>query len=271
MIKRKPQVAGMFYPAQKPELQLMLSNLLNDFKPTQKFENIFGLVSPHAGYPYSGNAAAQAYNLIEGKNYNNVIVISPSHSEYFYGISIYSGKSYCTPLGDIKINEELSEALCLDNSSIYRGIEGHRKEHALEVQLPFLQSVLNDFELVPIVMGDQSPELINELAESIAKNYSEDTLIVASSDLSHFYSMEIAEKKDSMIEKFINDFNFDGLIESLSKKECEACGGGPILASMKAAEICGFGKSKTIARTNSGDTTGDYSEVVGYLSAVIFK
>jgi hypothetical protein len=268
---RHQQVAGYFYPAEKDKLQRDISLMLQVAKPEKSFGKIFGIVSPHAGYIYSGKTAASVYNLLKNKKYKTVIVISPSHSEYFSGISIYDGDAYETPLGLVEINQEMAEELVKNSKTIFRGIQGHRKEHALEVQIPFLQSVLKDFNIVPIVMGDQSKMFVDELAEKISKVVDDETLVVASSDMSHFYSSEEANKLDSVVEKRINDFDFENLLKDLDNHQCEACGGGPIAAMMKAAGLNNISKSLVITRSDSGDITGDKSEVVGYLSAVVYS
>jgi len=267
---RHQQVAGYFYPAEKDRLQKDISKMLQTAKPEKSFEKIFGIVSPHAGYVYSGKTAAYAYNLLKCKNYKTVIVISPSHSEYFPGISIYDGDAYETPLGIVEIDQEMTDKLVENSKAIFRGIQGHRKEHALEVQIPFLQSVLKDFKIVPIVMGDQSKMFVDELADKISRVVTDETLVVASSDMSHFYSSEKANKLDSVVEKRINEFDFEQLLKDLDDHECEACGGGPIATMMKAASIKNINNSLVINRSDSGDVTGDKAEVVGYLSAVVY-
>lgn len=268
---RHQQVAGYFYPAEKEKLSSDISLMLKVAKPDVTFNKIFGIISPHAGYIYSGRTAAYVYNLIKGKDYKTVIIISPSHSEYFPGISIYEGDAYETPLGIVEIDNEMADKLCEDNKIIFRGIQGHRREHALEVQIPFLQSVIKDFKIVPVVMGDQSKRFVDELAEKISRVADEHTLVVASSDMSHFYDVSEADRLDSIVEKRINDFDFEKLHQDLEKHECEACGGGPIVALMKAAALRDINHSKVIHRSNSGDVTGDRSEVVGYLSAVVYQ
>jgi AmmeMemoRadiSam system protein B len=267
---RHQQVAGYFYPAEKDKLQKDISLMLSVSKPEKTFNNIFGIVSPHAGYIYSGKTAAYAYNLLKNQNYKTVIVISPSHAEYFPGISIYDGDAYETPLGIVEIDLEMTDKLVENSKTISRGIQGHRREHALEVQIPFLQSVLKDFKIVPIVMGDQSKMFVDELAERISKVVDHKTLIVASSDMSHFYSSEEADILDSVVEKRINEFDFDKLLLDLDDHECEACGGGPIAAMMKAASLKNINNAFVLNRSDSGDVTGDKTEVVGYLSAVVY-
>ena len=267
---RPAQVAGYFYPSNPDKLRKDLNLLLDVTKPKEKFEKIFGIVSPHAGYVYSGKTAAHAYNLLIGKKYKTVVVISPSHSEYFPGISIFEGDAYETPLGILKVDKEFREKLETDNGIIFKGYEGHRREHALEVQLPFIQSVLQDFKIVPVVMGDQSKRNVDTLAKKLAEVSDDETLIVASSDLSHFYSKSQADKLDSVVERRVREFDYESLQMDLETHVCEACGGGPIVALMKAAGLKNIKHSMVLSRTDSGDVTGDNSEVVGYLSAVFY-
>lgn len=268
---RHQQVAGYFYPAEKEKLSSDISSMLQAAKSEKSFSKIFGIVSPHAGYIYSGKTAAYAYNLLKNKKFKTVIIISPSHAEYFSGISIYDGDAYETPLGIVEIDQGITDKLVENSKLIFRGMQGHRREHALEVQIPFLQSVLKSFKIVPVVMGDQSKMFVDELAEKISKVVNDEVLVVASSDMSHFYTSEKADKLDSVVEKRINDFDFEQLLKDLDDHECEACGGGPIAAMMKAASLKNINKSVVINRSDSSDVTGDKSEVVGYLSAVVFN
>jgi AmmeMemoRadiSam system protein B len=267
---RKPVVAGTFYPADENNLRDEIEQLLSEVEIDEYFENLFGIVAPHAGYKYSGLTAAKAYKLIENKNYETVIVISPSHREYFAGSCIYEGEAYQTPLGLVQINSIMRDKIISGSDSIFLGNYGHNLEHALEVQVPFLQTVLSDFKIVPIVMGDQNKQYVYDLAARLADVVDEKTLIVASSDLSHFHNKQQADLLDSRVEQSISDFDYEGLLKNLEFKNCEACGGGPIAAMMKAAEIRNRTNSKIIARSDSGDVTGDDSEVVGYLSAIIY-
>ena len=267
---RAPYVAGHFYPADPVSLRKEISSYLELVKSPKEIDKIFGIVSPHAGYVYSGQTAAYAYNLLKGKNYKRVVVISPSHAEYFTGISVYEGDAYETPLGVVEVDQEFVDKLVEDGSFIFRGIEGHRSEHALEVQIPFLQSVLKDFKIVPIVMGDQAKTFVNKLASRLAEIVDEETLIVSSSDMSHFYSKKEAEKLDSIVEKRINNFDFEALLDDLNLRNTEACGGGPIVAMMKAASLRNIKHALVIHRSDSGDVSGNNREVVGYLSAVVY-
>jgi hypothetical protein len=270
-IVREPVVAGIFYPDSKSQLEQEINLLLEITKSEKYYENIFGLVAPHAGFPYSGKTAAFAYNTIIGKNYDKVIVVSPSHREYFPGISIYNGEAYKTPLGEIELNHEIISKLTDEENFIFKGINGHKQEHALEVQLPFLQVVLKDFTLIPIVMGDQRKEYVDKLADKIASVYDEKTIIIASSDLSHFHNRKKSEKLDLLVEENINAMNYEKMLNDLETNKCEACGGGPISVLIKSALIKGYNNAEVLYRTDSGETTGDTSGVVGYLSAIIYS
>ena len=267
---RPAQVAGYFYPSNPDKLKQDINLLLDVTKPKEKIDKIFGIVSPHAGYIYSGRTAAHAYNLLVGKKYKRVVIISPSHSEYFPGVSIFEGDAYETPLGLLRVDKEFREKLLTEDGIIFKGFEGHRREHALEVQLPFLQSVLEDFTIVPIVMGDQSKDIVDTLAEKLAQIADDKTLIVASSDMSHFYSKLKADQLDSVVEKRVMEFDFDSLQNDLNNRKCEACGGGPIVVLMKAAKLKNIQHSMVLHRSDSSDVTGDEKEVVGYLSAVFY-
>lgn len=267
---RKAVVAGYFYPSNPQKLLYELETLLSISNPNLNLQNIVGIVSPHAGYIYSGRTAAFAYSLLKGKEINKVIIISPSHREYFPGICIYDGDGFETPLGIVEVDTLLVDKMVNDNRIIYKGIEGHREEHAIEVQIPFLQRMLKEFKIIPIVMGDQGKIYVDELANKIPQVADEKTLIIASSDLSHYYSKKEADQLDSIVEYDINEFNYEKLQHDLDYKNCEACGGGPIVTMMKAASLMNKKNAVVLNRSNSGDITGDYSGVVGYLSAVIY-
>ncbi|GJQ62903.1 MAG: MEMO1 family protein [Melioribacteraceae bacterium] len=267
---RKPAVAGMFYPDEKDMLINEVDLLLELNDEAQKIDNIFGLVAPHAGYIYSGKTASIAYNLLEKSKYKKVILLSPSHREHFKGSCVYDGDYYYTPLGPVEIDAESRERFTEYSETIFAGENGHGAEHAVEVHLPFLQRALGEFLLTPIVVGDQSDEFLDELAQKIAENWDEETLVIASSDLSHFHNQTEANEKDKFVEQFIRDFDYEGLSASLVSGQCEACGGGPIIALLRAAEMCGFNKSKVLYRNDSSEAIGETDEVVGYLSAVVY-
>lgn len=267
---RQPAAAGTFYSSDPQKLNQELDVLLSVSQPEQIITSISGIISPHAGYIYSGRTAAFAFNILKGKKIKNIIIVSPSHRQYFEGISIYDGDGFKTPLGIAEVNKEIALRIKKGSSYIFFGSAEHKEEHAIEVQIPFLQKVLSNFKIIPIIMGSQKVNMINNLSIQLSKVIDNETIILASSDLSHYYSKKEANLLDSVVEKRVKDFDFDGLQTDLENSYCEACGGGPIVAMMKAASLTGNHKSLILNRSDSGDSSGDDTQVVGYLSAVIF-
>jgi hypothetical protein len=268
---RRAAVAGMFYPAGTVELKNVIQTLLNNAELNDTFENLYGVVSPHAGYVYSGLSAAYSYNALKSQEFETAVIISPSHREYFQGLSIFEGNAYETPLGMVEIDEELRKQLVGGGKYFFEGWEGHRAEHAVEVQIPFLQMIKKEFKILPIVIGDQRKLFVDHLAEGLAGIERDNVVIIISSDLSHFYTKNIAYKMDSIVADRISNMQFDELQQDLEQSNCEACGGGGIVAMLKAAHMKNFSLSKVLSRTDSGDTSGDNSSVVGYLSAVVYN
>ena len=270
---RPPAVAGMFYPEKKITLDQDVAMVLEESREIDLQGEIIGMVVPHAGYMYSGGVAARAYRQIVDSNIDVVVVIAPSHCEYFTEISIYDGYAYSTPLGTIPVDNDLAQELVKQSPQIVLSEKGHRfDEHALEVQLPFLQKIIEKFRFVPIVMGEHSHDNIQSLANGLAhvlKN--QKALIVASTDLSHFYNDEKANSLDQVVVDDIENFDEEKLFQDIQTGECEMCGGGPAVAVMKACKLLGASKSQVLLYRNSGDITGDREEVVGYLSAIFIK
>lgn len=275
---RKPAVAGSFYPANPVELTKTVAKLFSEVDKQALGGRPIGLVVPHAGYPYSGKVAARAYKLLEGEEFDTVVVISPSHTVFFKGSSVFSGAGYQTPMGTVDIDQELSKKITEVNpTAVYFSNMGHasgstRGEHALEVQLPFLQVVLGKFKLVAIVMGDQEPDSVRGLGEALATALKgTNTLIVASTDLSHFHNEKTARRLDFAVQTAIEKFDPELLLDILESGKGEACGGGIVSAVMIAAQRLGGKEIKFLEYTTSGAVTGDFDEVVGYLSAAIVQ
>jgi len=236
----------------------------------RQFGALFGIVSPHAGYMYSGFTAAHGYRALKGKKFDAVIVVGPSHQEYFDGISVYPGTSYRTPLGEVPIHQDVRTQLVRHGKPLSLSVAGHRTEHSVEVQVPFLQRVFGSFSFVPVVMGDQSPELCTALADAIVSAAAgRNILLVASSDLSHYHPYEEAVALDRRVIDLVETFEPHRLMESLEHHHLEACGGGPIVAVMLAAKQLGANTARVVHYCNSGDVTGDKGAVVGYLSAIL--
>lgn len=268
---RRPAVAGMFYPGDKNELKNTVELLLNNAETNISYNNICGIVSPHAGYPYSGLSAAYSYNAIKNYDFETAIILSPSHREYFRGLSLYPGRAYETPLGSVEIDHQLQNKLLNVNDLFVESEKGHGAEHAVEVQLPFLQTIKDNLKILPVIIGDQSAPFIEKLTEGLKEIADSKIVIIVSSDLSHFHPREIADKIDSQVESHILKMDPAGLQNDLTNNNCEACGGGGIVALLKLAEQLNYNNADVLSRTDSGDATGDYSSVVGYLSAIIYN
>jgi AmmeMemoRadiSam system protein B/AmmeMemoRadiSam system protein A len=276
---RKPMVAGGFYPADPTELKSVIDQFLENSKIHSISGQVQAIIAPHAGYIYSGHVAAEGYAILKGKDIKRVVVISPTHIEAFRGAAIYDGDAYETPLGIIPVDKEFSDQLSKKNNLLILSSKGHetkrmgRGEHALEVQLPFLQRSLGDFKLVPIIMGDQEYETCRALGLALADLIQDDkTLIVASSDLSHFHSYDEAKRLDSKVTSSVQEWDYFNLHRNLQSGLCEACGGGPIISAMIATESNGANEARLLKYANSGDIpNGDKSRVVGYASIALIK
>lgn len=269
---REPAAAGFFYTAEAGILERELEQMLEDVQPPQFVGTLRGLISPHAGYIYSGPTAAYGYRLLEGMSFDTVIVIGPSHREHFDDISIFPGESYRTPLGEVPIDNEIRARLSTYHKRIIQSTKGHRLEHSIEVQLPFLQKVLGVFSFVPIIMGDQRRANCELLADALAEVLKDQSvLIVASSDLSHYHPYEVAKSLDSRVIHDVESFDADALMTKLEHEEVEACGGGPMVVAMKTLSKLGCQKTKILHQCNSGDVSSQKDSVVGYLSAAIIK
>lgn len=277
-IVRKPAVAGQFYPGNPATLRKDIEHYLENASTEPVEGTVVALVSPHAGYIYSGQVAAYGYRLVRDNAYETVVVISPSHVEYFDYSSVFAGKSYLTPLGEIPVDHDVVRLITGEGKLVRAETSGHlfgafqRGEHSLEVQLPFLQVALGDFELVPIVMGSQSRECIEALGNALGNALQgRNALIVASTDLSHFHGEAGAKKLDGVFMDKLGSFDEAGLSKSLARKDAEACGGGPTAAAMIAARKLGADRCAILQYANSGDITGDTSSVVGYVSAAMIR
>ncbi len=272
-IYRRPAVAGLFYPGDVQELQTEISALLQQNRSAKIPGFPLGLILPHAGYQYSGATAASGYRQLQGLHFEVIVIVSPSHREYFDGITVYDRAGYTTPMGKIPVNESLRSALLKNETLISASSAGHGQEHAVEVQLPFLQHMYHDaFSMLPIVMGDQRKEYCIHLGKKLGEICEDkNVLLIASSDLSHYHPYTEANELDQIVIDNIKNFNCENLLHDLETERTEACGGGPVAAVMIASELLGADKVTILHHCNSGDITGDHSRVVGYLSAIITR
>jgi MEMO1 family protein len=277
---RHSSLDSQWYAASSPaELRALVERFMSQAKDVPVPGTIIGIVSPHAGYRYSGPVAGYSYRKVQGKHYDTVVVVAPNHADSQLRFSsVFNGGAYETPLGSAPVDTETAAAIAgFDpNDTVkfsgmgHRSQSGDRSEHSLEIQLPFLQVALGSFKLVPIVMGDQSEESCEALAKAIAagvkgKNF----LLVASSDMSHFFTSDEARKLDDRVRKYIEAYDPSGLVSDRKVEQSRVCGAGPIAAVMMAARQLGATKATVLRMANSGDETGDTHSVVGYLAAAL--
>ncbi len=269
---RQPAVAGTFYEGDPKRLTKHVDALLEEAEAYEVRGQIRGLVSPHAGFVYSGPAAAVGYKALRGQSYDAVLLVGPSHREFFDGVTVYAGEAYRTPLGDVPIHKEIRDALIAQSDLLALSDTGHRSEHCLEVQLPFLQRVLGTFSIVPMIIGNQRRDVCLALGDAIAKATGKwNVLLVASSDLSHYHPYDAAVRLDRRVIERVEAFDEEEMMRQLEGERIEACGGGPIVTVMRAAKLLGANRGQSLFYCNSGDITGDKSGVVGYLSAAFFR
>jgi AmmeMemoRadiSam system protein B/AmmeMemoRadiSam system protein A len=276
---RQAAVAGSFYPADPKVLSSMIDGFLAKVTGPHITDPILAVVAPHAGYEYSGPVAAYTYAQLKGHKYTRVVVIAPSHYVSFDFSSIYDGDAYATPLGNVPVDKAFAQKLVKMSSTMKLSSQGHDPtsaggEHAVEVQLPWLQKVLGNFEVVPIVMGDQSYESSRALGVALAKLIKKeggDTLVLASSDLSHYHTYDDAVTMDHKTLNALEAWDYFSMSRNFQPRIWEACGGAPIVAAMIYAERMGANQARVLKYENSGDVTGDHSRVVGYSADVFIK
>lgn len=271
---RLPSVSGMFYPEDPVLLRKDIEAYLKGAEVEPVSGRVHAIVSPHAGYVYSGQVAAFAYKAVSGLEVDSVIVIAPSHRAYFEGIAVWETGSFRTPLGDIRIDEKGAGEL-LETSDVFAADRNvHKAEHSLEVQLPFLQCVFKDFLLLPLLMGAVTEELYEKASDALKEMILASPLrylIVASTDLSHYYPYASAVKIDAVTVEHLRNFDIGAMIRDTRSEKAQACGAGPMITAMMAARKLGAGTGRVLKYANSGDVSGDRSGVVGYVSAVFFE
>ena len=256
---RPAAVAGAFYPAEPEKLRTMVRKFLAESSvdgPVPK-----AVVAPHAGYVYSGPIAATGYRLVErGRDrIRRVVLLGPSHRVPFYGLAASSADAFSTPLGDVPLDEE-TRATLESLPQVQMSDVAHQYEHSLEVHLPFLQMVLDSFTLVPLVTGQATPSEVADVLEALWGG--DETLVVVSSDLSHYQDYWTARAVDAETSQMVEQRNWRGLTGE------RACGYVAMRGLLKLAEQRGH-RIQTLDLRSSGDTAGDKQQVVGYGTYVI--
>ncbi len=278
---RPAGVAGGFYPADPKVLSAMIDDLLAHATPPPIHDPILAVVAPHAGYQYTGPVAATTFAELKGRKFFRVVIIAPSHYVGFDFTSVYDGDAYTTPLGTVPVDKAFAQQLARMGPTMQLSGMGHDitpagAEHAIEVELPWLQRVLGEFDIVPIVMGDQSYESSRALGVALAnmiqdKKWGGNTLVLASSDLSHYHPYDEAVTIDHKTLNALAAWDYFSMSRNFQAGIWEACGGAPIVAAMIAAERMGANQAMVLKYANSGDTSGDRSRVVGYSADVFVK
>jgi len=278
---RQAGVAGSFYPADPKTLTAMIDDLLAHATPPPVHDPILAAVAPHAGYQFTGPVAATTFAELKGRKFSRVVVIGPTHYVAFNFTSVYDGDAYATPLGTVQVDKAFARQLVKMGPTLQLSGMGHDitpagAEHSIEVELPWLQRVLGNFQLVPIVMGDQSYESSRALGVALAKliqdkNTVGSTLILASSDLSHYHTYDEAETIDHKTLGALAAWDYFSMSRNFQTGVWEACGGAPIVAAMIAAERMGANQAMVLKYGNSGDTSADRTRVVGYSADLFVK
>jgi hypothetical protein len=275
---RQSQFAdGMWYSADASQLQTEIQDYLDEAPSEPDTGELIGLVAPHAGHRFSGHVAGAGFARLSASTFETVVLIGPDHRGAAFGqIATPDVDAWHTPLGDIPVNHEFLQAL---QAEISLRLLPTDQEHSLEIELPFLQMTLKNFELVPLMMGNQSPPTCRQLAESLVKaigtSQPDSILLVASSDLSHFFDDDTARALDKNTIQFMLDLDGDGLAQHAesgrSRGEPLACGAGPVATIIHTATALGANQAHLIKYATSADIHPDKSRVVGYAAVAFSK
>ncbi len=272
---RPSPLAGSWYPADPGVLRSSIQGYLDSVQEQNIAGEIHGIIVPHAGHQYSGKTAARAFRLLSDSRPDYVAVISPSHQPVPGKLVTSAHQAYETPLGDIPISLTMMNRLenILERSGLTLNAIRDDREHSLEIELPFLQAVFSHhFELLPVMIADQTTQTASILGSALAELLeNENALIVASTDLSHFYPRDIALRFDTEMLSRMEAFDPEGVIRAEDEQFGFACGRGAAAAALWACQKLGADSVQVLGYSTSGDVTGDQSSVVGYGSAVIFR
>ena len=268
---KEPSVAGTFYPADKKALKESVEGFLSRVEKRQKDGKLIALISPHAGYRFSGQVAAYGFSELKDSAIQKVIVIGAAHHAGYKGASVYTTGSFRTPLGEVPINERIAKKLLDDEADVRFYPEAYAKEHSIEVQLPFLQTVLKDFTIVPILIGSPTKKTFDHLIEVLSDIFDEKTLIIASTDLSHYHDYSTAKEMDGKVISEIERLSVTDTAKLLQSGQSELCGMYPVMVTIEIARRAGANYGMLFKYANSGDVTNEKEKVVGYASIGLLK
>jgi AmmeMemoRadiSam system protein B len=273
-MNRPAAVAGTWYPGTREALTREVDAYL-EAAPAKIAGDVTAIIAPHAGIMFSGPVGAYAYKAVAGREFEVAVLVGPSHFVPFDGAALWPDGAFETPLGPARIDE--AGARAVSASPIVQPLpSAHRREHSLEMQLPFLKRVLPDVPIVPLLIGFQHRDTIHALGQAIASAFSgRRALLVASTDLSHYLDAKTAATLDSRVQECVNAFDPDGLLELFEhypeheRGRYVACGGGAAIAVMNAAKALGATRGRVLKYGHSGEISGDYDGVVGYMAAAL--
>jgi MEMO1 family protein len=304
-VLRPAAVAGRWYP----DSSVLLAAEVDDYLARAPVEPLprgaRALVAPHAGLMYSGPVAAFAYNVVRNEQYSAVVLVGPSHFVPFQGVSVWAGGAWETPFGQVAVDSDLAAAIRLESRGVVVELAAaHAREHSLEMQLPFIAHLLPGVPIVPLAMGHQTRATAFALGDAIGRALREwppsssapppartgearhasirgprrdrvgaghgEVLLVASSDLSHYEDAATATALDAVVIRHVDDVNPDALMTAIEREPRHACGGGPMVAVLRAARQLGASRATVLRYADSGDVSGDKSSVVGYMAAAIW-
>ncbi len=269
-VVRLPAVSGAFYPADSQALAETVDRLLQAVPAHATSERLIGVIVPHAGYRYSGAVAAAAFRQLQGKTFRTVILVGPSHRHRFEGFAVLHRGAMATPLGEVPIDEDMVLRLVERSDAFHIDWAVHAQEHALEVELPFLQRTLGSFRVVPMLAGSDDPVDAVRLADALLPLLTDETLLVVSVDLSHYHPYNTAVALDRRAIDAVASGDEAGFVELLRAGQTEVDAPVPLLALMRIAERLGA-TVRELEYRNSGDVTGDRRRVVGYVAMAMTR
>ncbi|MEN4011267.1 MAG: AmmeMemoRadiSam system protein B [Chloroflexota bacterium] len=272
---RPSPIAGLWYSADGQQLAKQIQQFIDLAETPPILGRVVGLIAPHAGHRYSGRTAGHAYRLVQGKAYDIVCVVSPLHAYFPAPVLTSAHASYATPLGEARIDRDAVQSLgdLLAEESISLTALSNDDEHSLEIQLPFLQCALaSSFDLLPVMVRRKDWRMARILGAALAKVLSgRNVLLVASTDLSHFYPLQIANQLDSEMLSQFQAFSPQGVLQAEENGSGFACGAGAVATIMETARAMGADSVQVVHYSTSAEETGDTSSVVGYGAAVIYQ
>lgn len=263
-------MAGKWYPAKADELAADVDGYLDAAGDVPRVANLVGLIAPHAGLMYSGPVAGYAYHQLRDRAIDTIVLVGPSHFVAFDGVALCARGGFESPLGVAEIDEKFAGDLLAATPVVHTDPGPHRREHSLEMQLPFVRRVAPGARIVPLLMGHQTEETARALGEALGRLAAQrSTVLIASTDLSHYENATTAHDLDEMVLEHVRRFDPEGLQSALHGNPRHACGGGPAVAVMRAARALGATNGLVLHYGDSGDVSGDKSSVVGYMAAAL--